>query len=117
MHSMDIMDGHFVPNLALNLNILKQIRSIANIPIDVHLMVENPKAILEPAIEAGADPLYFPRSNPSPCAPAVDNPLGRRRSGNAMNRQRPSNPSDCSCRTSRMVMVMTGNRVCGTEAD
>ncbi len=55
----DIMDGHFVPNLALNLDILKQVRGVTNIPIDVHLMVENPEAYLEPAIQAGADLCIF----------------------------------------------------------
>ena len=56
---VDIMDGHFVPNLALNLDMLKQIRSVANIPIDVHLMVENLEGYLEPAVEAGADLCIF----------------------------------------------------------
>ena len=39
---IDIMDGHFVPNLALNFDIVKQIKTITNTPIDVHLMVDNP---------------------------------------------------------------------------
>ena len=56
---VDIMDGHFVPNLALNLDILKQVRSAANIPIDVHLMVDNHEAYLEPAAAAGADLCIF----------------------------------------------------------
>lgn len=39
---VDIMDGHFVPNLSLNFDIVKQVKTITNIPLDVHLMVENP---------------------------------------------------------------------------
>lgn len=56
---VDIMDGHFVDNLALNFDILKQVRSLANIPIDVHLMVANPEACMERALAAGADLCIF----------------------------------------------------------
>ena len=44
---LDIMDGHFVPNLTFGLPIIKQIKDIAKIPIDVHLMVTNPDFYLE----------------------------------------------------------------------
>lgn len=43
---LDVMDGHFVPNLTFGLPIIKQIKEIAKIPIDVHLMVDNPDAYL-----------------------------------------------------------------------
>ncbi len=44
---LDIMDGHFVPNLTFGLPIIKQIKSVAKIPVDVHLMVTNPQNYLE----------------------------------------------------------------------
>ncbi len=44
---LDIMDGHFVPNLTFGLPIIKQIQSVAKIPVDVHLMVTNPQNYLE----------------------------------------------------------------------
>jgi len=44
---LDVMDGHFVPNLTFGLPIIKQIKDIAKIPIDVHLMVSNPDVYLE----------------------------------------------------------------------
>jgi len=44
---LDIMDGHFVPNLTFGLPIIKQIKDIAEIPVDVHLMVTNPDFYLE----------------------------------------------------------------------
>jgi len=43
---LDVMDGHFVPNLTFGLPIIKQIKEIAKIPIDVHLMVTNPDQYL-----------------------------------------------------------------------
>ncbi|MDP8202166.1 MAG: ribulose-phosphate 3-epimerase [Candidatus Tenebribacter burtonii] len=44
---LDVMDGHFVPNLTFGLPIIKQIKDIAQIPVDVHLMVNNPEVYLE----------------------------------------------------------------------
>ncbi|MCK4696252.1 MAG: ribulose-phosphate 3-epimerase, partial [Candidatus Cloacimonetes bacterium] len=44
---LDIMDGHFVPNLTFGLPIIKQIKAISKIPVDVHLMVTNPEKYLE----------------------------------------------------------------------
>ena len=44
---LDVMDGHFVPNLTFGLPIIKQIKDIAQIPVDVHLMVTNPDVYLE----------------------------------------------------------------------
>ncbi len=41
-YHIDIMDGHFVPNLCLNFDMVKAIRSISSTPMDVHLMVTNP---------------------------------------------------------------------------
>jgi ribulose-phosphate 3-epimerase len=45
---LDVMDGHFVPNLTFGLPIIKRISEIATIPLDVHLMVTNPVQYFEP---------------------------------------------------------------------
>ena len=52
---LDIMDGHFVPNMTFGPFIVKQIRSTASVPLDVHLMIEEPQKWIETYIEAGAD--------------------------------------------------------------
>lgn len=41
---IDVMDGHFVPNLALSMGIVRQIKGITKTPVDVHLMVDNPES-------------------------------------------------------------------------
>ncbi|MBW6498847.1 MAG: ribulose-phosphate 3-epimerase [Bacteroidales bacterium] len=52
---VDVMDGHFVPNLTFGFFIIKQIKSMAKKPLDVHLMISNPDQYLEAYKEAGAD--------------------------------------------------------------
>jgi ribulose-phosphate 3-epimerase len=55
MIHLDIMDGHFVPNLTLGPQAVSAIRKITRLPIDVHLMVENPGFFIPLFHEAGAD--------------------------------------------------------------
>lgn len=52
---VDVMDGHFVPNLTFGFFIIKQIKRIAKKPLDVHLMISNPDRYLEAYKDAGAD--------------------------------------------------------------
>lgn len=55
MLHLDIMDGHFVPNMTFGSFIVKQIKSVARVPLDVHLMIENPQTWISTYIDAGAD--------------------------------------------------------------
>ena len=52
---LDIMDGHFVPNLTFGPPVVAAIRKISKLPLDVHLMVSNPAALVEQFAEAGAN--------------------------------------------------------------
>ncbi|OGC89480.1 MAG: ribulose-phosphate 3-epimerase [candidate division Zixibacteria bacterium RBG_16_53_22] len=52
---VDIMDGHFVPNLTFGPKLVKSIRGITRLPLDVHLMLDNPQTFIEKFISAGAD--------------------------------------------------------------
>lgn len=54
---VDVMDGHFVPNLTMGPFIVEHCRRITNLPLDVHLMVENPERLVEPFAHAGANRL------------------------------------------------------------
>jgi ribulose-phosphate 3-epimerase len=51
----DVMDGHFVPNLTIGLPVLKAVRQITQLPLDVHLMISNPHLYIKEYIDAGAD--------------------------------------------------------------
>jgi ribulose-phosphate 3-epimerase len=51
---VDIMDGHFVPNLTMGPPVVSSIRRVARVPLDVHLMLEEPDRFLEAFVSAGA---------------------------------------------------------------
>lgn len=55
MIHVDVMDGHFVPNLTVGPPIVKALRKVTQLPLDVHLMITNPDAFLDDFVEAGAD--------------------------------------------------------------
>jgi ribulose-phosphate 3-epimerase len=52
---VDVMDGHFVPNLTIGPAVTKAIRQATKLPLDVHLMISNPERYLEQFVAAGAD--------------------------------------------------------------
>ena len=51
---VDVMDGHFVPNLTVGVPVLRSIWKVARVPLDVHLMIEDPDRFLDAFVEAGA---------------------------------------------------------------
>ncbi|KPL02875.1 MAG: ribulose phosphate epimerase [candidate division Zixibacteria bacterium SM1_73] len=52
---LDIMDGHFVPNITFGPMIVRAINECTKLPLDVHLMIENPDSYVESFVESGAD--------------------------------------------------------------
>lgn len=52
---VDVMDGHFVPNITIGPLIVEAIRPVTKLPLDVHLMIENPDQFIEAFAKAGAD--------------------------------------------------------------
>lgn len=52
---LDVMDGHFVPNITLGPPVVASLRKTTRLPLDVHLMIENPDAYIEAFADAGAD--------------------------------------------------------------
>jgi len=56
---LDVMDGHFVPNLSFGLPVVEAVRRVTDLPLDVHLMISEPARYVKPFREAGADLLTF----------------------------------------------------------
>lgn len=52
---LDVMDGNFVPNISFGAPIIKSIKKITKLPLDVHLMIDKPERYIEDFVEAGAD--------------------------------------------------------------
>jgi len=55
MIHLDIMDGHFVPNITFGPPVVAKLRSCTELPFDAHLMIQNPDQFVEPFIDAGVD--------------------------------------------------------------
>ncbi len=77
---LDVMDGHFVPNLTFGPIIVKAIRSLTVLPLETHLMITDPDKYLDNFIDAGADTIYshleaFEPSNRHERATAILNRL------------------------------------------
>lgn len=66
---VDVMDNHFVPNLTLGLPVVESLLKVTNIPMDCHLMIDDPDRWAPPYAEAGAYNVTFH-------AEATDNPVG-----------------------------------------
>lgn len=54
MH-IDVMDGHFVPNITIGVPVVKSLRRATSLPLDVHLMITDPSRYLDAFLDAGAD--------------------------------------------------------------
>ncbi len=56
---VDVMDGHFVPNISIGVPVVKSLRKATDLILDTHLMIENPEKYIEPFAKAGSDILTF----------------------------------------------------------
>ena len=52
---VDVMDGHFVPNLSYGMPIVEGLRNLTDMPLDVHLMISNPSSYVQQFVDAGSD--------------------------------------------------------------
>lgn len=56
---LDVMDGHYVPNLTIGVPVIKSIRKHSDLIFDTHLMITNPEEFIEPFADAGSDYITF----------------------------------------------------------
>ena len=56
---LDVMDGHFVPNISIGAPVIKAMKKACSVPFDVHLMISEPLKYIEDFVNAGADIITF----------------------------------------------------------
>jgi ribulose-phosphate 3-epimerase len=56
---IDVMDGHFVPNITIGVPVVASLKGATRLPLDVHLMIDNPGKFIKPFARAGADMITF----------------------------------------------------------
>ena len=76
MH-IDVMDGHFVPNITLGAPVVKCVRNATTVPFDVHLMISEPLKYIDDFCDAGADIISFHTECDSPIDKTIDKILSR----------------------------------------
>ena len=59
MVHLDVMDGHFVPNITIGPPVITKLRKVSDLVFDAHLMISEPAKYIEPFVEAGADHITF----------------------------------------------------------
>jgi ribulose-phosphate 3-epimerase len=105
---VDVMDGHFVPNLSIGPAIVKSLRPVTRLPLEIHLMVEDPARFVEPFIKAGADSLivhYEVLPEPRPLLQRIRG-LGRK-AGLAINPDKPVDVLEPYLREIDLALCMT----------
>jgi ribulose-phosphate 3-epimerase len=107
---VDVMDGHFVPNISFGPVLVKWLRPVCSIPLEVHLMISEPDRYLEAFAEAGADTLIVHEEGAIHLHRTVQaiHALGKR-AGVAINPATPASVLDEILPEVELVLVMTVN--------
>jgi ribulose-phosphate 3-epimerase len=110
MIHIDVMDGHFVPNLTLGPDLIKAIRPYSSLPFDVHLMVSPADLLIDRFIEVGADILTIhPEANPHAHRTLQKIRHHRKKAGIALNPATPLDVLDYILEDVDLILVMTVN--------
>ena len=114
---VDVMDGHFVPNLTIGPAVVKAIRSHARIPFDVHLMISPVDAFIEDFVKAGADILtVHPEAGPHLHRTLQAIRAAGARPGVALNPGPPVTADEPGIAAIDPIPVMSGNPGVGGQA-
>ena len=106
----DVMDGHFVPNLSFGTGILRQVKRATDLPLDVHLMVDNPDATVPWYLEAGADIVTFHWEAATHATRIVQQiHAAGAKAGVALNPATPVSSLECLVDDVDLVLVMSVN--------
>ena len=107
---LDVMDGHFVPNLTIGPPVVAAVRQATSLPLDVHLMIENPDRYIPAFAEAGADILTVHQETVPHLHRTVQliKSLGKQ-AGVSINPATPVSTLECILDDIDLVLVMSVN--------
>lgn len=106
---IDVMDGHFVPNLSMGAVVVKGLRPVTRLPLEVHMMVEDPARFLDGFVKAGADTLIVHLEvlpDPQPLLEHIRRGLGKK-AGLAFNPDMPVSRIEPYLRDIDLALCMT----------
>ncbi len=107
---IDVMDGHFVPNITMGPSIVKALRSVTGLMFDVHLMIENPAEYIDRFIDAGADIISVHVEVTKNLDKVIQSIKQKgKRAAVALNPATPLSSIDCILQDIDMVLLMTVN--------
>src|SRR5262245_35575105 len=105
---VDVMDGHFVPNLSMGSVVVKGLRPVTKLPLEVHLMVEEPARFVEGFLKAGADSLIVHHEVLPDALPLINEIRGRgKKVGVAINPATPVEVLDAYLPEIDLALCMT----------
>lgn len=108
---VDVMDGHFVPNLTIGPPVVKKIHEVARVPLDVHLMIEEPVRYAADFVKAGAEVLtfHYEVTGPDRTAEAIAElrRLGVPQVGISINPDTPAEPLEPFLGDLDLILVMS----------
>jgi len=107
---VDVMDGHFVPNITIGPLIVRAVKEVSSVPLDVHLMIENPAMYVSDFVEAGADIITFHVEADNHIFRTIDHikSLGKR-AGVSLNPSTPETALKYIINVVDMVLIMSVN--------
>lgn len=113
---IDVMDGHFVPNLSMGEPVIRSLRPVTKLPLEVHLMITNPDLIMDEFAAAGADTfiIHYEGNNNLHRTVQKARQLGKK-IGVAINPATPACALDAILSEIDLVLVMTVNPGYGNQ--
>ncbi|MDR2018719.1 MAG: ribulose-phosphate 3-epimerase [Syntrophobacterales bacterium] len=114
---VDVMDGHFVPNITIGPLIVEAAKEVSSVPLDVHLMIENPAMHVDNFAEAGADIITIHAEADNHVFRTIDRikSLGKK-AGISLNPSTPESTLEYVIHIVDMVLIMTVNPGFGGQA-
>lgn len=107
---IDIMDGHFVPNLTIGPDVVKALRPLVRIPFDVHLMIAPAEPFVDAFVKAGADTITFhPEADWHPHRTVQQIKAQGKRAGLALNPGTPASAVEALLGDVDLILAMTVN--------